>query len=55
MPTIERLEAQDGELGGRPDTIERIIAALVSAGIAFLNGGDPGVRLTKRRKRPLSR
>jgi transcriptional regulator with XRE-family HTH domain len=50
VPTIKRLEANDGPLGGRPDTGEKIEAALVKAGIAFIeeNGGGPGVRLRKR-------
>lgn len=47
VPTIKRLEAQDGDLGGRPATVAAIRAALEAAGVAFLdpNGGGPGVRL----------
>lgn len=50
-PTIKRLEASDGELGGRADTGEKIIAALEKAGIIFVaeNGEGPGVRLRKQR------
>jgi transcriptional regulator with XRE-family HTH domain len=44
-PTIRRLEARDGDLGGRPDTIERLGRALEAAGIEFLDGPQPGVRL----------
>jgi predicted transcriptional regulator len=46
-PTIARLEAEDGPLGGRPDTAAKIIHALVTAGIEFIpeNGGGLGVRL----------
>ncbi|RUT99945.1 helix-turn-helix domain-containing protein [Mesorhizobium sp. USDA-HM6] len=49
-PTIARLEAEDGPLGGRPETVTKIISALVAAGIEFIleNGGGPGVRLIKR-------
>jgi transcriptional regulator with XRE-family HTH domain len=49
VPTIKRLEAQDGLLGGRADTGEKIEAALRQAGIEFLdeNGGGAGVRLRK--------
>ena len=49
IPTIKRLEAVDGPLGGRGETIERIIASIRAAGIEFIeeNGGGPGVRLRK--------
>jgi hypothetical protein len=48
-PTIARLEAADGGLGGREETAQKIIAALQSAGIQFIdeNGGGAGVRLKK--------
>ena len=50
IPTIKRLEANDGPLGGRGETGERIRTALETAGIEFIdeNGGGPGVRLRKR-------
>jgi predicted transcriptional regulator len=50
IPTIKRLEAQDGPLGGRDETSTRIRRALESAGIEFIdeNGGGPGVRLRQR-------
>ncbi|HXX50878.1 MAG TPA: transcriptional regulator [Xanthobacteraceae bacterium] len=50
IPTIKRLEAQDGPLGGRDETGVKIRSALESAGIEFIdeNGGGPGVRLRKR-------
>jgi transcriptional regulator with XRE-family HTH domain len=49
IPTIKRLEAHDGSLGGRTDTGDKIEAALEKAGIEFIeeNGGGPGVRLRK--------
>ncbi|HEY8065615.1 MAG TPA: helix-turn-helix transcriptional regulator [Methylosinus sp.] len=49
--TIRRLESQDGELGGRADTAAKIVAALESAGVIFVdeNGEGPGVRLRKGR------
>jgi len=48
----KRLEATGGELGGRPETREKIIAALEKAGVEFIaeNGGGPGVRIRKSAK-----
>jgi hypothetical protein len=53
IPTIKRLEAQDGPLGGRNTTGDKIRSALESAGIVFIdeNGGGPGVRLRKRQQK----
>jgi transcriptional regulator with XRE-family HTH domain len=50
IPTIKRLEAVDGPMGGRSETGDKIRKALQSAGIEFIeeNGGGPGVRLRKR-------
>jgi transcriptional regulator with XRE-family HTH domain len=52
-PTIARLESIVGELGGREGTAEKIRMTLETAGVEFIdeNGGGPGVRLRKRRKR----
>jgi len=49
VPTIKRLEADDGLLGGRTSTGEKIQSSLESAGIEFIdeNGRGPGVRLRK--------
>ncbi|WP_349644184.1 helix-turn-helix domain-containing protein [Bradyrhizobium sp. SUTN9-2] len=49
IPTIKRLEASDDTLGGRAETSSRILRALQTAGIEFIeqNGGGPGVRLRK--------
>jgi DNA-binding XRE family transcriptional regulator len=53
IPTIKRLEAQDGPLGGRDETGMKIRVALESAGVEFIdeNGGGPGVRLRKRHQK----
>lgn len=53
IPTIKRLEAQDGPLGGRDETGSKIRLALEAAGIEFIdeNGGGHGVRLRKRHQR----
>jgi len=52
-PTIARLEALKGELGGREGTVGRIRRALETAGVEFIdeNGGGSGVRLRKRRQK----
>jgi predicted transcriptional regulator len=49
IPTIKRLEATDGPLGGTSQTANKIRMALQAAGIEFIdeNGGGPGVRLKK--------
>lgn len=49
IPTVKRLEALDGPLGGRGETADRIVSAIRSAGVEFIdeNGGGPGVRLRK--------
>ena len=53
IPTIKRVEAQDGPIGGRSETGAKIRAALEVAGVEFIdeNGGGPGVRLRKRQLR----
>lgn len=50
VPTIKRLEAGDGLLGGRPETANKIRTALENGGVVFIdeNGGGPGVRLKQR-------
>jgi transcriptional regulator with XRE-family HTH domain len=52
IPTVKRLEAQDGPLGGRSETGSKIRSALEAAGVEFIdeNGGGPGVRLRKRQR-----
>lgn len=49
IPTVKRLEAQDGMIGGRSDTGDKLCAALENAGVIFVaeNGEGPGVRLRK--------
>ena len=52
-PTIARLESEDAELGGRADTVAKIVTTLEKAGVIFVeeNGEGPGVRLRKSGKR----
>jgi len=49
IPTIKRLEAGEGLLGGRSETGDKIRKALQVAGVEFIdeNGGGAGVRLRK--------
>ena len=49
IPTVKRLEAADGPLGGRSDTAKKICSALQAASIEFIdeNGHGAGVRLRK--------
>lgn len=52
-PTVARLETADGELGGYAGTREKIITALESAGVIFVdeNGEGAGVRLKKSKRK----
>ena len=50
LPTIQRLEAAGGDLGGRPATGEKIIAALEKAGVEFLDDGQ-GVRMNRQSRK----
>ncbi len=49
IPTIKRLEANDGPVGGRSETAEMIKSALERGGVEFIdeNGGGAGVRMSK--------
>jgi hypothetical protein len=49
IPTVKRLEAKDGPLGGYRETATNIRLALERAGVEFIdeNGGGAGVRLRK--------
>ena len=51
MPTIMRLEAKGGELGGRDETREKIRTAFERAGIEFTDEEGPGVRLRKAKRK----
>ena len=52
-PTIARIESIDGPLTGRPETADKIRAALERAGVIFVaeDGEGPGVRLRKSKRR----
>jgi transcriptional regulator with XRE-family HTH domain len=46
VPTVKRIEAQDGTVGGRADTGKKIRDALECGGVEFTNGDQPGVRMS---------
>jgi predicted transcriptional regulator len=52
VPTIKRLEAAEGDIGGRAKTGAALVAALEKAGVEFIaeNGGGAGVRMKKRKR-----
>lgn len=49
-PTVQRLDATKGQVGGRHETVEAIRKALEAGGVQFLDAGSvaggPGVALT---------
>ena len=49
MPTIGRIEAAGGDIGGRASTAEKLVAALEAGGIIFIeaDGDGAGVRLRR--------
>jgi transcriptional regulator with XRE-family HTH domain len=53
LPTIQRMEASDGNVRGVVDTLMKVMAALEKAGVEFIHeevvshGGGRGVRLRR--------
>lgn len=45
LRTLSRMEETDGAVSARTATLNNIVAALEKAGVEFLNGNQPGVRL----------
>jgi predicted transcriptional regulator len=45
ISTVRRMESFNGEVGARTSTLSLVIRALEKAGVEFLNGGQPGVRM----------
>jgi transcriptional regulator with XRE-family HTH domain len=43
--TIRRIEAMDGPIRAQLHTVRKIQEALEAAGVEFLDGGQPGVRM----------
>jgi transcriptional regulator with XRE-family HTH domain len=47
--TIQRMERFDGPIGSRTETLSKVVTVFEKAGIEFLNGESPGLRLRKKR------
>ena len=45
LPTIKRMELSSGRISGRAQNVYAVLDAFERAGIEFLNGDAPGVRL----------
>jgi predicted transcriptional regulator len=45
--TIRRMESFEGEIGSRTSTLSLVQKALEKAGVEFLGGEQPGVRLKR--------
>jgi transcriptional regulator with XRE-family HTH domain len=43
--TVRRMESFEGEVGSRTSSLSKVQAVLERAGIEFLGGDQPGVRL----------
>jgi hypothetical protein len=52
LPTIKRLEPGDGVLSANHQTVLALERALEAAGVEFINGERPGVRLRNRGAAP---
>ncbi|MDX6751426.1 helix-turn-helix transcriptional regulator [Geminicoccaceae bacterium 1502E] len=58
LPTIQRMEASDGQVRGVVDTLAKVVEALEGAGIELIgenaasSGGGRGVRLREPVRRP---
>ena len=47
--TVRRMEAGAGSIRGQAETLRRVQRALESGGVIFTNGGEPGVKLRRRK------
>jgi hypothetical protein len=46
LPTVKRLESKPGSLSAHTSTVSALVRALEAAGVEFINGERPGVRLS---------
>jgi len=44
LPTIQRMEASDGNVRGNIDTLTKVVAALEAAGIELIGENSPSVQ-----------
>jgi len=47
VPTIKRMERGDGPVRGSHLTVSAVVAVLEAAGVVFIDGDEPGVKLRK--------
>ena len=52
--TIRRMERSEGDIRGHHGTVQKVQRALEDAGIEFLDGGKPGVRIDLAKLQPLA-
>lgn len=45
LPTVQRMEASDGQVRGHYETVQRVRRTLEDQGVEFLDDGAPGVRV----------
>ena len=50
LRTIRRMEAADGPVSSRTETLNRIVVSLENAGVEFLDDEKPGVRFRGKTK-----
>jgi hypothetical protein len=50
LGTLRRMEGFDGAVSARTETLNRVVMTLERAGVEFLDGGSPGVRLKPQAK-----
>ncbi len=48
LPTLKRMEGGRGPVRGTYENVSRVTSALEAAGVEFVDGDTPGVRLRKR-------
>lgn len=49
LGTVRRMEGFGGTVGARTETLGRVVAVLEKAGVEFLDGERPGVRMGRNR------
>ena len=59
VPTVQRMEASNGVVRGNIESLEKLVTALLEAGVVLIDAGAPsmagdrGVRLARPVERPL--